>query len=123
MRAEHERWDGGGYPDGLTGEQIPLASRITLACDALHAMTSDRPYRPAMTRHRAHQELRSCAGSQFDPNVITALLAEIETPPTLAARSGTADSPTSTQHDAISPTGNRERTASKPAKTSAPRGA
>ena len=88
MRAEHERWDGGGYPDRLAGEQIPLASRITLACDALHAMTSDRPYRPAMTLPRARQELRACAGSQFDPNVIKALLAEIETPPTLAAHSG-----------------------------------
>jgi PAS domain S-box-containing protein/putative nucleotidyltransferase with HDIG domain len=82
IRAEHERWDGGGYPDGLAGEQIPLASRITLACDALHAMTSDRPYRPAMTLRPARQELRAGAGSQFDPTVIKALLAEIETPPT-----------------------------------------
>jgi PAS domain S-box-containing protein len=80
MRAEHERWDGGGYPDGLAGEGIPLASRITLACDALHAMTSDRPYRPAMTLQRARQELRSCAGSQFDPHVVEALLAVIEYP-------------------------------------------
>jgi HD-GYP domain-containing protein (c-di-GMP phosphodiesterase class II) len=78
MRAEHERWDGGGYPDGLAGEQIPLASRITLACDALHAMTSDRPYRPAMTQHRVDHELRDGAGSQFDPRVIQALLAEIK---------------------------------------------
>jgi two-component system, cell cycle response regulator len=78
MRAEHERWDGGGYPDELAGEQIPLASRITLACDALHAMTSDRPYRPAMTRQRAYEELREGAGSQFDPRVIKALLAEVE---------------------------------------------
>jgi hypothetical protein len=81
MRAEHERWDGGGYPDGLAGEDIPLASRITLACDALHAMTSDRPYRPAMTLQRARQELRSCAGSQFDPHVVVeALLAVFEYP-------------------------------------------
>ena len=48
VRAEHERWDGGGYPDGLAGEHIPLASRICLACDAWHAMTSDRPYRAAL---------------------------------------------------------------------------
>ena len=86
MRAEHERWDGGGYPDGLAGENVPLASRITLACDALHAMTSDRPYRPAMTLDRAHRELRSCAGSQFDPQVIDALLTEVEAPAIPAAR-------------------------------------
>jgi PAS domain S-box-containing protein len=83
VRAEHERWDGSGYPDGLDGEQIPLASRITLACDALHAMTSDRPYRPAMTLQRACVELRACAGTQFDSQVITALLAEIESPSAL----------------------------------------
>jgi HD-GYP domain-containing protein (c-di-GMP phosphodiesterase class II) len=77
MRAEHERWDGAGYPDGLVAEEIPLASRITLACDAFHAMTSERPYRPAMTLERACEELRSCAGTQFDPDVAAALLAEI----------------------------------------------
>jgi PAS domain S-box-containing protein len=76
IRAEHEHWDGGGYPDGLAGERIPLASRITLACDALHAMTSDRPYRAAMTLERAEHELQSCAGTQFDPQIIRALLAE-----------------------------------------------
>jgi PAS domain S-box-containing protein len=81
MRAEHEHWDGSGYPDGLAGEQIPLASRITLACDALNAMTHDRPYRPAMTLKRAEQELRSCAGTQFDPQTTKALLAEIATTP------------------------------------------
>jgi HD-GYP domain-containing protein (c-di-GMP phosphodiesterase class II) len=76
IRAEHERWDGGGYPDGLAGEQIPMASRITLACDALNAMTNDRPYRAAMTLERAECELESCAGTQFDPQVVAALLAE-----------------------------------------------
>jgi PAS domain S-box-containing protein len=81
MRAEHEHWDGSGYPDGLAGEQIPLASRITLTCDALNAMTHDRPYRPAMTLKRARQELQACAGSQFDPQTIEALLAEIATTP------------------------------------------
>jgi GGDEF domain-containing protein len=85
MRAEHEHWDGSGYPDGLIGDRIPLASRITLACDALHAMTSDRPYRPAMTLERARQELRSCAGTQFDPQTIKALLAEIATKPNAPA--------------------------------------
>jgi HD-GYP domain-containing protein (c-di-GMP phosphodiesterase class II) len=80
MRALHERWDGQGYPDGLVAEQIPRASRITLACDALHAMTSDRPYRAAMTPSRAREELQAGVGSQFDPNVIKALLDEINTP-------------------------------------------
>ncbi len=79
MRAEHEHWDGGGYPDGLAGEEIPLASRITLACDALNAMTNDRPYRPAMTLEHAVEELRVCAGTQFDPQTVEALLAEIRT--------------------------------------------
>ena len=74
VRHEHERWDGRGYPDGLRGDQIPLGSRIILACDAYHAMTSDRPYRNAMTHTDACQELRDNAGSQFDPAVVRALL-------------------------------------------------
>jgi PAS domain S-box-containing protein len=86
IRAEHERWDGDGYPDGLAGRQIPIASRITLACDALNAMTSDRPYRTAMTPDRAAGELQSCAGTQFDPQIIEALLAEISKPPTASTK-------------------------------------
>src|SRR3954454_23779826 len=74
IRHEHERWDGGGYPDGLAGELIPLPSRIVFACDAWHAMTSDRPYRPAMKESSALAELRDHAGTQFDPRVIQALL-------------------------------------------------
>jgi diguanylate cyclase (GGDEF)-like protein len=74
IRHEHERWDGLGYPDGLAGDQIPLASRVVFACDAWHAMTSDRPYRPAMTHDEAVCELRDSAGSQFDPQVAQALL-------------------------------------------------
>jgi len=74
IRAEHERWDGGGYPDGLRGDQIPLSSRITLACDAYHAMTSERPYSPAMSPARALSELRRNAGTQFDPNVVGAFV-------------------------------------------------
>jgi diguanylate cyclase (GGDEF)-like protein/putative nucleotidyltransferase with HDIG domain len=73
VRHEHERWDGLGYPDGLAGEQIPLASRVVFACDAFHAMTSDRPYRRALTREAALGELAENAGSQFDPHVIEAL--------------------------------------------------
>jgi putative nucleotidyltransferase with HDIG domain len=77
VRHEHERWDGGGYPDGLSGEAIPLPSRIVLACDAWHAMTSDRPYRRAMSSADATRELRDGAGSQFDPDVTEALLEEL----------------------------------------------
>ena len=81
IRAEHERYDGRGYPDGLTGDEIPIASRITLACDAYHAMTSDRPYRSALTREQALIELRDNAGTQFDPDVVAALLNLVESRP------------------------------------------
>ena len=75
VRAEHERWDGAGYPDGLAGERIPIASRITLVCDAFHAMTSDRPYRRAMPAEDALEEIGRNAGSQFCPRAAGALLA------------------------------------------------
>jgi HD-GYP domain-containing protein (c-di-GMP phosphodiesterase class II) len=84
VRHEHERWDGDGYPDGLRGDEIPLASRIIFACDAYHAMTSDRPYRAALTHEEALAELRAGAGSQFDPAVIDALLASLSRPPAAA---------------------------------------
>jgi HD-GYP domain-containing protein (c-di-GMP phosphodiesterase class II) len=74
VRASHERWDGGGYPDGLTGEEIPLAARIVSACDAFNAMTTDRSYRRAMPVADAVTELERCAGSQFDPAVVGALV-------------------------------------------------
>jgi diguanylate cyclase (GGDEF)-like protein len=74
VRHGHERWDGTGYPDRLAGEEIPLGSRIVLACDALDAMTSDRPYREAMPRTAARAELELHAGGQFDPHVVDALL-------------------------------------------------
>ncbi len=74
VRHEHESWDGSGYPDRLAGEEIPIGSRIILACDAYHAMTSDRPYRAAMSHADAIAELRRCAGTQFDGNVTEALL-------------------------------------------------
>ena len=73
VRFHHERWDGTGYPDGLSGARIPLASRIIAACDAYHAMTSDRPYRRAMSAEQAISELRANAGSQFDPQVVAEL--------------------------------------------------
>ena len=78
VRHGHERWDGTGYPDRLVGEEIPLGSRIVLACDALDAMTSDRPYREALPRKAARAELRLHAGSQFDPRVVDALLEVLE---------------------------------------------
>jgi HD-GYP domain-containing protein (c-di-GMP phosphodiesterase class II) len=78
IRAEHERWDGHGYPDGLAGESIPIASRITLVCDAFDAMTSERPYRPALSVDDALEEVRAGAGSQFCPRSAAALVAVAE---------------------------------------------
>jgi diguanylate cyclase (GGDEF)-like protein len=74
IRWSHERWDGSGYPDGLHGEEIPLASRVIAVCDAYDAMTGPRPYRLGMSREGAIAELRRCAGSQFDPVVVNAFL-------------------------------------------------
>jgi HD-GYP domain-containing protein (c-di-GMP phosphodiesterase class II) len=75
VRSSHERWDGGGYPDGLMGQQIPIAARIVSACDAWSAMTTDRAYRSRLTDAQAIAELRNCAGTQFDVRVVDALLA------------------------------------------------
>jgi diguanylate cyclase (GGDEF)-like protein/putative nucleotidyltransferase with HDIG domain len=73
VRAVHERYDGAGYPDGLAADAIPPASRIVAVCDALHAMTSDRPYRAALPLDAALAELERCAGTQFDPRVVAAV--------------------------------------------------
>ncbi len=70
VRATHEHWDGSGYPDGLAGEEIPLAARIVAVCDAFSAMTSQRPYRLPVSREQALVELQRCAGTQFDPAVV-----------------------------------------------------
>jgi len=78
VRASHERWDGGGYPDGLAGEQIPLAARIIATCDTYQAMVTDRPYRQAQTLIEAVAELRRVSGSQLDARVVEALLEELE---------------------------------------------
>ena len=74
VRTHHERWDGLGYPSGLRGEEIPLAARIFAIADSFDAMTSDRPYRPAMPIERALEEIRAGAGTQFDPDVADAFL-------------------------------------------------
>jgi two-component system cell cycle response regulator len=75
IRSSHERWDGGGYPDGLAGEEIPLGSQIVFVCDAFAAMTSDRPYSPALSEAEALEELRANAGSQFAPAAVEAFVA------------------------------------------------
>ena len=80
VRSSHERFDGGGYPDGLAGDAIPLASRIIFVCDAFHAMTSERPYGMTLSADEALAELRRCAGTQFDPRVVRALQAFVNAP-------------------------------------------
>jgi len=77
VRHHHERIDGAGYPGGLHGEEIPLGARIIAACDTFDAITSDRPYRKARSVEEALEELRSVTGSQLDPQVVEALLAEL----------------------------------------------
>lgn len=77
VRACHERWDGGGYPNGLAGPKIPFAARVVGACDAFDAMVAERPYSSALAPEAAVAELQECAGSQFDPQVVAALVAEL----------------------------------------------
>jgi HD-GYP domain-containing protein (c-di-GMP phosphodiesterase class II) len=74
VRSCHERWDGGGYPDGLAGDDIPLIARIVMCCDAFNAMTTDRSYRKALPVAEAVAELRRNGGTQFDPHVVETLL-------------------------------------------------
>jgi HD-GYP domain-containing protein (c-di-GMP phosphodiesterase class II) len=78
VRSCHEHWDGGGYPDGLAGEEIPFEARIVCACDAWSAMTTDRSYRKALPTDLALEELQACAGTQFDPRVVEALVAVLD---------------------------------------------
>jgi putative nucleotidyltransferase with HDIG domain len=70
----HERWDGTGYPHGLSGGEIPLEARIVAVADAYDAMTFDRPYRKALSQAQAMAEVERCAGTQFDPQIAVALL-------------------------------------------------
>ncbi len=78
VRAHHERWDGTGYPDGLAGPRIPLVSRIVSACDAVGALTTDRPYRRAISLEEAVEEVARCSGTQFDPEIVSVLQTGIE---------------------------------------------
>jgi HD-GYP domain-containing protein (c-di-GMP phosphodiesterase class II) len=82
VRSCHERWDGKGYPDGLKGLEIPLTARIVFACDAYNAMTTNRPYRAALPHQQALAELVDNAGTQFDPEVVAALLEVVAEAPT-----------------------------------------
>jgi HD-GYP domain-containing protein (c-di-GMP phosphodiesterase class II) len=81
VRACHERYDGLGYPDSLKGEEIPLEARIIFACDAFHAMTTDRPYREALPVEEAFRRLVDAAGTQFDPRVVDVCLRVLKQPP------------------------------------------
>jgi diguanylate cyclase (GGDEF)-like protein len=87
VRACHERWDGAGYPDQLSGGEIPLEARIIFACDAFHAMTTDRPYREALPVAEARRRLTEAAGSQFDPAVVEVCLRVLELPDEESAES------------------------------------
>ena len=75
----HERWDGTGYPEGLTGENVPLYSRIIAVADAYEAMTAVRPYQKTKTKMEAVTELLCCAGSQFDPEIVAIFVESVLT--------------------------------------------
>ncbi len=100
VRSTHERWDGLGYPDGLKGEEIPLAARMIAICDAYDAITSERPYRQAQSNEQAIEELRASAGTQFDPELVETFvertlpaLGRQRAPRSLAARAAADESP------------------------------
>ena len=78
VRHHHERWDGGGYPDKLSGRAIPLGARIVAVCDAYRAMTEDRPYRKALSTAEARKELHEGAGTQFDPDCVEAMIRALD---------------------------------------------
>jgi putative nucleotidyltransferase with HDIG domain len=99
VRASHERWDGKGYPDGIAGEDVPLPARIVSVADTFHAITTTRPYRRAQSPEAAIKELRSCAGTQFDPDVVDALVRVLArpgatTPKEFFARTAAPEPPT-----------------------------
>jgi HD-GYP domain-containing protein (c-di-GMP phosphodiesterase class II) len=81
IRHHHERWDGRGYPDGLAGEEIPLAAAIAGLADAWDAMTIERPYQRALSTEEALEEVRACRGSQFVPDVVDAFFEAVRRRP------------------------------------------
>ena len=85
VRSSHERWDGAGYPDALTGEETPLGARLICICDAFDAMISDRPYQAGRSTEEALAELRDCAGSQFDPSLVELFCRVVERSDAIAA--------------------------------------
>jgi HD-GYP domain-containing protein (c-di-GMP phosphodiesterase class II) len=89
VRSHHERWDGTGYPDGLAGTDIPLESRIIACCDTWNAMRTDRAYRKALTLDAALAELVAHAGTQFDPDIVDALVPIVIGPGKAASADGT----------------------------------
>lgn len=78
IRYHHERWDGKGYPEGLSGEDIPLEARILAVADAFDAMTSERPYKRALTIKEAIEELKRCSGTQFEPRIVDVMVSILE---------------------------------------------
>jgi putative nucleotidyltransferase with HDIG domain len=86
VRAHHERWDGRGYPYGLKGEQIPFEARVVAVADAFHAMISNRPYRPAIAQREAMEILREGRGTQWDAEVVDAMIAMLDAPRTVGRR-------------------------------------
>jgi two-component system, cell cycle response regulator len=104
VRSSHERFDGKGYPDGLRGERIPLGARIIFVCDAFDAMISERSYSSSIPTAEAIAELRACAGTQFDPDVVEAFIASFGRPPSAPpAASGGALQAAATPADALDP--------------------
>jgi putative nucleotidyltransferase with HDIG domain len=100
VRGHHERIDGGGYPDRLAGEEIPLEARILAVADAYEAMIADRPYRAGLPVDEAREELRRCAGTQVDPDVVAAFLRTLEGEPVYTyTTSSSSGSSTTTPHD------------------------
>ena len=91
VRHHHERWDGQGYPDGITGSAIPLASRIILIADTVDAMTTDRPYRKRLGLEIVIAELQKCRGTQFDPNIVDVAVSSVAVRRLIAGPTGSAD--------------------------------